>query len=193
MRRFLPPAAAFALLFLGGCVKDVTAEQRLDEATHGLDPGDPLDEKKLEKLSCSDAGPAVAKARNESRPEIERLNAYTDLYTSLQKRHDTFEQAMNRNPDLTYQEGSDELNLARAQCTQYLADVRLEFETLVRELVSSPTEQEKDKTVPRLDLGALKKAIDVLDPDDREQMLAKVTTVEKKFEKAPDNGKKKGK
>ena len=49
---------------------------------------------------------------------------------------------MARNPDLHYAEGSQKLVAARESCIQQTADVRVEFDTYVRELVDVPTVEE---------------------------------------------------
>jgi hypothetical protein len=116
--------------------------------------------------------------------------SYIELYSSLVKRNATFDQAMTRNPDLNYTEGSQKLVAARNNCIQQAADVKVEFETYVRELVSVPTVQEikggNTVTVARLDFNTLRQAIDTLNPEDKEQLLARVLATEKQV--APAGG-----
>jgi len=108
------------------------------------------------------------------------------LFESLKGRTAKFNEAMTRNPDLAYQEGSQELVSAREQCIQQTADVKFEFERYIRELVEVPTVQEikggTTVTVARLDFGTLKSAIESLNPDDRDQLLNRVSNAEKKVE-----------
>ena len=85
-----------------------------------------------------------------------------------------------------FQEGSQEIVSAKDTCIQNMADVKVEFETYVRELVSVPTVQEikggNTVTVARMDFGVLREAIEALNPDDRESLLNKVSNAEKKVD-----------
>jgi hypothetical protein len=91
---------------------------------------------------------------------------------------------MSRNPDLQYQEGALNIVNAKEVCIQQTADVRVEFETYVRELVDVPTVQEikggNAVTIARLDFNTLRQAIETLSPDDKDALLNKVGNAEKK-------------
>ena len=97
---------------------------------------------------------------------------------------------MSRNPDLHYTEGSQKLVSARETCIQQTADVKVEFETYVRELVDVPTVQEikggNTVTIARLDFNTLRQAIETLNPDDKEQLLGRVLNAEKKVAPAKE-------
>ncbi|MFE8598691.1 hypothetical protein KYC5002_24690 [Archangium violaceum] len=181
----LPAVATVLLLSATGCLKEISSEDRLErESPSRSSAGDTPDAEALAKVHCDDTGDALTQARNVNRPEADRVMSYIDLYTSLMKRNATFEQAMNRNPDLNYTEGSQKLVAARENCIQQTADVKVEFETYVRELVDLPTVQEvkggNTVTVARLDFTTLRQAIETLNPDDKEQLLGKVLNAEKK-------------
>ena len=78
------------------------------------------------------------------------------------------------------------MSSAKDNCIQQMADVKVEFETYVRELVNVPTVQEikggNTVVVARLDFGTLREAIEALNPDDRDSLLNKVSNAEKKVE-----------
>ncbi len=185
IKRLLVAASAFALCTTG-CVKEITSEERLERETQKSELKESLGAKDLQKIKCDDTSANLAKARNENKSETDRVNDYIELYESLKVRSAKFDEAMNRNPDLAYQEGSQELISAKEQCIQQVADVRLEFERYVRELVDVPTVQEikggATVTVARLDFGTLKQAIETLNPDDRESLLNRISNAEKKVE-----------
>lgn len=184
MRWTVPVCLVLALS--AGCVKEISSEERLERATQGMDPGTAATTATLDKLNCEDTGEALIKARNVNRPEAERLTGYTELYRSLLTRIRTFEEAMARNPDLNYREGSRQYVVAKDACIQQKADVGVEFERYVRELVDVPTVQEikggNTLTVARLDYDILREAIETLNPDDKETLLVKVAAAEKKIE-----------
>ncbi|MBN9685351.1 MULTISPECIES: hypothetical protein [unclassified Corallococcus] len=172
------------LLSASGCVKEITSDERLERDTRSVAVKDAPGVEQLSKLTCDDTTAPLNKARDVNRPESDRLVDYVNLYSSLKDRTHTFEEAMSRNPDLSYREGSQNLVNAKDTCIQQTADVRVEFETYLRELVDVPTVQEikggNTVTVARLDFGTLKKAIETLDPDDRESLLQRVNAAEKR-------------
>jgi len=200
-----PTAATLLLLSVTGCVKEISSDERLDRETQNLAVKDTPGAAELQKLSCDDTTDALGKARNVNRPETDRLVDYIELYSSLRKRTTTFEEAMNRNPDLSYREGSQQLVNAKDTCIQQTADVRVEFETYIRELVDVPTVQEikggNTVTIARLDFNTLRRAIETLEPDDKESLLTRVSSAEKKVAPASEpppeepaaGGKKRGK
>jgi hypothetical protein len=114
------------------------------------------------------------------------MMTYIELYESLQKKVATFEEAMTRNPDLVYQEGSQQLVAARDVCVSQRAEVRRDFERLTREIVEVATLQElrggSTITVARMDFNTLRQAVNVLDPDDKETLLNRIATQEKRVE-----------
>ncbi len=203
MLRRLSASTAATLLFLSatGCVKEISSDERLDRETQNMAVKDTPGVAELQKLTCDDTNDALVKARNVNRPETDRLVDYIELYGSLRKRTATFEEAMNRNPDLSYREGSQQFVNAKDNCIQQTADIRIEFETYVRELVEVPTVQEikggNAVTIARLDFGTLRQAIEALEPDDKDSLLGRVANAEKKISAAssaeePSGGGRKG-
>ncbi|WP_309887579.1 hypothetical protein [Archangium sp.] len=198
----LPAVATVLLLSTTGCLKEISSEERLDRETQYASAKNTPDAAALAKLNCEDTTEGLNQARNVNRPETDRVLSYIDLYTSLMKRTATFEEAMTRNPDLHYTEGSQQLVAAKETCIQQTADVRVEFETYVRELVDVPTVQEikggNTVTVARLDFNTLRQAIETLALDDKETLINRVSNAEKKVSPAPGEepsggGRKRGK
>ena len=185
----LPAVATVLLLTTTGCVKEISSEERLDRETQYASAKNTPDAAALAKLNCEDTTEGLNQARNVNRPETDRVLSYIDLYTSLMKRTATFEEAMTRNPDLHYTEGSQQLVAAKETCIQQTADVKVEFETYVRELVDVPTVQEikggNTVTVARLDFSTLRQAIETLALDDKDTLINRVSNAEKKVSPAP--------
>lgn len=184
MRRLLAAATVFLLSATGCAARELSSEERLDRETTTRAMKDTPEASELEKLTCDNTAEDLIKARNVNRPETDRLMDYIALYDSLRKRTQTFEEAMLRNPDLQYREGATNIVAAKDACIQQTADVRVEFETYMRELVDVPTVQEikggNTVTIARLDFNALRQAIETLSPDDKEQLLNRVASAEKK-------------
>jgi hypothetical protein len=184
MRRLSAAATVFLLSVTGCAARELTSDERLDRDTSNLAVKDSPKAGELEKLSCENTGEELNKARNVNRPETERLTDYITLYDSLRKRTQTFEEAMSRNPDLQYREGAGNIVNAKEVCIQQTADVRVEFETYVRELVDVPTVQEirggNTVTIGRLDFNTLRQAIETLALDDKDTLLNRVASAEKK-------------
>ncbi|HLM42422.1 MAG TPA: hypothetical protein VK458_01090 [Myxococcaceae bacterium] len=185
----LPAVATVLLLSTTGCLKEISSEERLDRETQYASAKNTPDAAALAKLNCEDTTEGLNQARNVNRPETDRVLSYIDLYTSLMKRTATFEEAMTRNPDLHYTEGSQQLVAAKETCIQQTADVKVEFETYVRELVDVPTVQEikggNTVTVARLDFNTLRQAIETLALDDKDTLINRVSNAEKKVSPAP--------
>jgi hypothetical protein len=183
MRALLVAGLAFASF---SCVKEISSDERLERATQRNDVKGSDSAGDLAKIKCDDTNNELAKARSDTRPETDRLASYKELFDSLKSRVARFDEAMSRNPDLQFQEGSQEIVSAKDNCIQNMADVKVEFETYVRELVQVPTVQEikggNTVTVARLDFGVLREAIESLNPDDRDALLNKVSNAEKKVD-----------
>lgn len=180
----LSTAATVLLLSVSGCMAhEISSDERLERETGNLAVKDPPKAGELEKLTCDNTTDELNKARNVNRPETDRLMDYINLYESLRKKTQTFEEAMTRNPDLQYREGAGAIVNAKEVCIQQTADVRVEFETYMRELVAVPTVQEikggNTVTIARLDFGTLRQAIEALAPDDKDTLLNRVANAEK--------------
>jgi hypothetical protein len=174
---------ALAALSLFGCVKEISNEDRLDKETKSEVAGKTATASELSKLRCDDINTELTKARDESRSEEQRLNTYTKLYTAVSERLKTFEDAISKNTDLEFQEGSQEVKAAREGCIQSRADVRLDFEGLVREimqlLIVDEVKGGSTNKVARLNFEVLKNSIETLELDDKDSLIGKVASAEK--------------
>lgn len=177
--------AAVLTLSLSGCVKEISSDERLDRETQGGASGEALDADQLSRVNCKDVDEALSSAHSESRSEADRVLLYIDLYKSLQKRTEQFDESMRRNPDLSFKEGSQELVKARDLCVEKYADVRVDFEKYVRELVDFAVVDEvrggATVKVARLDLDVLRKGISALAPADQDLLLQRVANAERKL------------
>lgn len=182
--RLLPAAAL--LILSSACVKEISSEERLERELSGTSDRAALSGEELAKVNCNDISAELDRAHNENRPETDRMVAYIELYESLQKKVNTFEEAMTRNPDLVYQEGSQQLVQARDVCVNQLAEVRRDFERLTREIAEVATLQElrggSTVTVARMDFNTLRQAINTLNPDDKDTLLNRIAAQEKRVE-----------
>jgi hypothetical protein len=180
-------ASAAVLVLSSGCVKEISSEERLDRESPSVRRA-AVDTEALAQLSCDDAPEKLSQARQESHPEAERLTMYIELFKSLRGRTATFEEAMMREPDLSYREEYRSLVSKRDACVQHTADVQVELEQFTRDLVQVPTVQEikggNAVVVPRLDFDTLRHAIETLSPEDKEQLLGRVASAERRIESA---------
>jgi hypothetical protein len=189
-------AAVAVLLVSVGCVKEISSDDRLERESTGGDVREAITASDLKAVRCDDLANELKKARDENRNETDRVQDYSDLYKSLMERSAKFDEAMTRNPDLAYKEGSQDIVAAKDNCIKQTADIKVEFESYVRELVSMPTVSDVKSgtpvTVARLDFNTLRSAIEILAPDDREALLTKVGNAEKKIEVKAEPRKKAG-
>jgi hypothetical protein len=181
-------SAALVLLTAAsvGCVKEITSEDRLERETARSEALQSSTAAELARLRCDDVNRDLAKARDETRSEESRLTTYIDLYERVKSRTQQFEEALARNPDLAYQEGSQAIISARDGCVQSQAEVRLDLEGLVREVLVMPTVEEirnnSTVKVARLNFETLRDAIEKLDLDDKEVLVGRLGTAEKQVE-----------
>jgi hypothetical protein len=188
-KRILQAVAATALLYAFGCVKEISSDERLERETTRSDAMKTSAAEELAKLKCDDVNAELAKARDETRSEEQRLNSYMDLYLKVKERTAKFDEAISRNPDLAYQEGSEEITSAREGCIQSQADVRFDLENLVREVMQMPTVDEikggSTVKVARMSFDTLRDAIETLELDDKEALFTKLSNAERQLETKP--------
>ena len=179
-------AALSTALLMTGCVKEISSDDRLDRETKRSDALTSSTAGELVKLKCDDITSELSKARDDSAPEEKRLTIYTDLFERVKDRTAKFDDALSRNPDLAYQEGSQEIIAARDGCVQSAADVRLDFEGLVREIINLPVVDEyrdgKPVKVARLSFDTLRNAIEKLALEDKDALLSRLSNAEKTVE-----------
>lgn len=186
--------ALTTVLLMTGCVKEISSDERLERETKRSEfsaesAGDLL------KLKCDDITSALSKARDDTQPEERRLSTYTELFDKVKERNTRFEESLSRNPDLAYQEGSAEVIAARDGCIQAAADVRLDFEGLVREIINLPVVDEYRDNKPvkaaRINFDVLRDSIEKLGLDDKDALFTRLANAEKTVEvKEPSRRKK---
>jgi hypothetical protein len=189
-------AVVCALVLTTACVKEITSDERLERETARSDALKTNTAAELSKIKCDELNNDLARARDAVRTEEERLATFTDVYERLKNRSARFDEAMSRNPDLAFQEGSQELVAARETCIQMAADVRNETESLVREImqVLVVDEIKGGQTVraARVDYAPLRTAIEKLELDDRDALQTRISNAEKQIDvKAEKRGRQK--
>ncbi|MER2566456.1 MAG: hypothetical protein ABTQ32_37385 [Myxococcaceae bacterium] len=175
-----------ALTLSTACVKEITSDERLERETARSDALKTNTAAELGKIKCDELNDDLAKARDGVRTEEERLTIFADVYERLKNRSSRFDEAMSRNPDLAYQEGSAQLVNAREACVQMTADTRVELESLIREIMQVLVVEEikggQTVKAARLDFAPLRAAIEKLELDDREALQNKINNAEKQVD-----------
>lgn len=174
------------LLLTSACVKEISNEDRLDRDTRKTDASKTDTAEDLLKLRCDDIASELTKAKDDSAPEDKRISTYMELFDKVKERTSKFDEAISRNPDLVYQEGSAQVMSARDGCNQSQADVRYDFERLVREIVALPVVDDirdgKPVKAARLSFDTLREALEKLDLDDKETLMMRLANAEKTVE-----------
>jgi hypothetical protein len=177
-------AAAMALS-IQACQKGITNEERLERTIQRTDIGKLVASSEFSSLRCDDAPGVLFKARDEAKPEGERLKTYVDLYLSLLDRKKKLDDTIARNPDMAYQEGAQAVLDSQEACTRQVTEVRIETERFIRDLVDTPTVQEikgGNITVsPRVEFEILRRAIEAIEIDGKQELLKDVETAEQKL------------
>lgn len=186
MSKRIAAALTTALLFTSGCVHEITSDERLERETKKSNALNTSTAEDLIKLKCDDVTASLARARDESAEETRRINTYMDLLDKVKDRNRQFDESISRNPDLAYQEGSTNIIAARDGCVDAQAEVRRDFETLVREIVQVPVVDDykdgKPVKAARLSFELLRDAIEKLDLDDKDALNTRLANAEKTVE-----------
>ena len=113
-------------------------------------------------------------------------SAYLELFTSVQGRADTLQEAVTRNPDFIYRDEYRVILDAHEYCKEQAEGVREEFERYTRELIQTPTVQEmkkgKPQTLARVDFALLRDAVNALAPEDQGALLTRVDEAEQRVQ-----------
>jgi hypothetical protein len=175
-------AVAFSIQ---ACHKGISNEERLERDTRQTHVDKLATSSEFARLRCDDASNTLFKARDDAQPEGERLKIYVDLYLSLQNRTKKLDAAIARNPDLAYQEGSQDVLDRQETCLRQATDVRIETERVLRDLAETPTVQEIQGgnivVVPRVDFAVLRRAIEAIDIDDKQGLLQAIDNAGQKL------------
>ncbi len=175
-----------ALSVSTACVKEISSDERLERETARSESLRSNTAAELGKIKCQELADELQKARDLGKSEEERLTVFTDTYDRLKTRTARFDEAMSRNPDLAYQEGSQDLVGAREACIQLTADVRLELEGFIREIMQVLVVEEikggATVKAARLEFAPLRAAIEKLELDDRDNLLTRIANAEKQVD-----------
>jgi len=173
---------AVMALSIQACQKGISNEERMARTTYKTDLDKLVASNEFAELRCDDAASTLAKARDETQPEGERLKTYVDLYLSLKDRKNRLDAAVARNPDLAYQEGAQAISARQDLCLRQVTDVRIETERFIRDLVDMPTFQEikggNIVVVSRVDFVILRRAIEAVELDGKQELLRAVDNAE---------------
>ncbi len=186
MSKRIAAALTTALLFTSGCVKEITSDERLERETKKSDALGTSTAEDLLKMKCDDVTAELSRAKDDTAPEDKRITIYTGLLDKVKERNTRFDESISRNPDLAYQEGSTNIIAARDSCVDAQAEVRKDFETLVREIVQVPVVDDykdgKAVKAARLNFETLRDAIEKLDLDDKDTLITRLNNAEKTVE-----------
>lgn len=137
----------------------------------------------LQDKKCADYRQKLGKAKNDEVPEVDRLSEFEKLYSDLKEKNDYLEQALSSNPDLQFANES-QVPKIRDECRDALAEVRQEYYAFVADIAGLLVVKDTHgNNAPRLDFKKFREAIKVLDPDDRDQLLARVDAAERQVKR----------
>jgi uncharacterized protein YcaQ len=158
-----------------------SSDQRLEEATAARPSTEGAE---VSSVRCSDLPPRLKDAKNDDKPEAERLTTETELYTAAKDRFTKLDEAAMRNPDLLYAADGEAIKAAREECQSFYADARSELDRTVREICEMPVIQEvqgaKTVGVARMDFKLVRNAVEALSPDDKDALLGKLDAAERR-------------
>jgi len=186
-------AISAGALLLGGCAHPAygpSSDARLDSAVKDSQVGDNKDmqhvtAEDLESKKCTGYRADLIKAKNDELPEVDRLAKFESLYKDLKSKNDYLEGALAANPDLQFESGSKVPKL-RDECRDALADVRQDYYAFVSDIAQLLVVKDvHGNAAPRLNFDKFRTAIEVLNPDDRDQLLARVDSAEHRIRSAP--------
>lgn len=190
-KRIVTTLAAILSALSSGCAHEISSEERLERETARSQALATSTAEELSALKCDDINAALTRARDpESAGDEEgRVNTYIDLYLKVKERTQRFDEALTRNPDLAYQEGSEDITGARDVCVQSESDVRFDLETLVREILQMPVVDAvkggATVKVARMPFEVLRDAIETLNLDDRDSLFTRLSNAERQLETTP--------
>ncbi len=175
-----------AFLVGSGCIKEISSDERLERDTARSEALQSAGASELAKMKCDDLTVELSKAQEDNGPEDKRLGLFLSLFERVKQRNAKFEEALSREPDLGYQQGSNTIIAARDGCIHAEADIRLGFEGLIREIIKAPVVDElrdrKTVKAERMSFVALRSAIDKLGLDDKESLFSVLEAAEKTIE-----------
>jgi hypothetical protein len=132
----------------------------------------------LTKQKCTGYREKLLRAKSDDVPEVDRLAQFESLYKDIKAKNDYLDQALASNPDLQFA-GDTQIPKIRDECVDALAEVKQSYYALVADISDLLVVKDvHGNPAPRLDFKRFREAINVLDPDDRDQLLARVDVAE---------------
>jgi len=130
------------------------------------------------KQKCTGYREKLLRTKSNDVPEVDRLAQFESLYTDLKAKNDYLQSALAANPDLQFS-GDSDIPKIRDECVDALADVKQSYYAFVADISDLLVVKDvHGRPAPRLDFKKFREAINVLDPDDRDQLLARVDAAE---------------
>lgn len=177
-------------LLVAGCAHPAygpSSDARLDSAVKDTQTDSKemksVTAEQIEQKKCTDYRKGLAKAKSDEVPEVDRLAEFEKLYTDLKDKNDFLDQALAVNPDLQFANDS-QVPKIRDECRDALADVRQEYYAFVTDIAGLLVVKDTHgNNSPRLDFKKFREAIKVLDPDDKDQLLAHVDSAERQIKR----------
>jgi len=189
--RLATAVGVLAGALLAGCASHSafgpSSDARLDSAVKDGANDNAMKDVTIDQVSsksCGDYRGKLTKAQNDEAAEVDRLGAFESLYKELKDKNDYLEQALSSNPDLQFANDS-QVPKIRDECRDALADVTKDYSDLVNEIADLLVVKDTHgNPAPRLDFKKFREAITVLNPDDRDALLARVDQAERKIKAA---------
>lgn len=171
-------------LFAAGCAHpaygpsgDARLEKAVDEG-RSKDSVQDVSAEALSKQRCTGYREKLLRAKSDDVPEVDRLAQFEALYKDLKSKNDYLDSALASNPDLQFA-GDTQVPKIREECVDALAEVKQSYYAFVADISDLLVVKDvHGKPAPRLDFKKFREAINVLDPDDRDQLLARVDAAE---------------
>ncbi|MFN7131492.1 MAG: hypothetical protein ACK4N5_05375 [Myxococcales bacterium] len=184
MRSIFSSAVAFAACgLLAGCATHAAygpdSDTRLEQATTEKASAEGAE---ASQIKCADIQPKLRSA--DEKPEGERMKVLTEAFKEVKDRATRLEDAIARNPDLVFTETGDAVKSNLEECRAALADATSTLDRSVRDIAELPVIQEvqgnRTVPVPRMEFEIVREAIETLGPGDKDVLLAKIESAEKK-------------
>ena len=182
MRSTLFIFVALCAATLLGCAHEAygpSSDQRLESS---LSEGASSEGSDVSSVKCSDLKDKFMQSRDSEVPEGERMQKMTEVFTASKDRWQKLDDAVSKNPDLLYSSSADSIKANLDECRSFFAEVRSDFDRFIRDVCDLPVIKDvaSSKDVARIDLGVLRNAIVALDPDDKDVLIGRVESAEKR-------------
>jgi hypothetical protein len=148
--------------------------------------------RQLSERSCGGDKKKLTDAEQDDKPDADRLKEYIRLYTDLLQRQKEIDKLIRDNPGAEFAGDGKTASQTLEECIALIADTHNSFDKFLREVVEVPISKEfqgtREVSVARVEFSLLRQAIDTLNPDDRENLSAKLDNAEHKLGPATGAG-----